>query len=300
MLRIDWRSLDSVAQEYVERLEDWAQLYPRSYLHTKILANKMLDYKDFKSLILCPPHLLCNQHCPSGIQKKYFVTAYRAFFAGIGRDGENNAVWLTKKLNIQVCPYCNRAYIFTVEKSQSKSKRTVRPEIDHFFPKSNPKYMHLAISFYNLIPSCPSCNHLKSTRILDFHPYVGDMNDTTAQPKILVDLKTNNETDDTSLFPEKPTIIIEPSNTNTQELCLEELYKQHSDYAKELLDKIQAYNRSLYHPLIESFQSIGRTPEEIDRLIWGNYIEEGNFTKRPLSKMTHDILEQFGIIVSLR
>ena len=296
MIRIDWKSLDSVAQKYVERLVECAQLYTHSYLKTKILANKMLGYKDFRSLILCPPHLLRDQLCPSGIQKEYFVTSYHSFFSRTGKDGENNAVWLTKQLNFQVCPYCNRAYTFTVEKSQSKSKRTVRPEIDHFFPKSDPDYMHLAISFYNLIPSCPSCNHLKSTQILDFHPYVGDLNKKTTQPKILVDLKTNNKTGDTSLFPEKPTIHIKPSNTNTQVLCLEELYEQHSDYAKELLDKIQAYNRSLYHPLIESFQSIGRTPEEIDRLIWGNYIEEGNFTKRPLSKMTHDILEQFGII----
>lgn len=66
--------------------------------------------------------------------------------------------------------------------------------------------------------------------------------------------------------------------------------------SKLLTDKIQAYNRSSYHPLIESFQSIGHTPEEIDRLIWGNYIEEGKLAKRPLSKMTHDILEQFEII----
>lgn len=296
MIRIDWNSLDFVAQEYVERLEDWANLHPNSYLQTKIIANKKLGHKDFRNLILCPPHLLRNQLCPSGIQREHFVTSYHSFFSGIGRDGENNAVWLTKKLNIRVCPYCNRAYIFTVEKSQSKSKSTVRPEIDHFYPKSNPEYRHLAISFYNLIPSCPSCNRLKSTRILDFHPYVGDLNNTMAQPKILVDLKTNNETDDTILFPEKPKVKIEPSNKNTQVLCLEELYKQHSDYAKELLDRIQAYNKSFYHPLIESFQSIGRTPEEIDRLIWGNYIEEGNFGKRPLSKMTHDILEQFGII----
>lgn len=296
MIRIDWKSLDSVAQEYVERLIEWAQLHPHSYLQTKILANKMMGHKGFRSLILCPPHLLPKHPYPSDIPGEHFLTTYHSFFSGTGKDGENNAIWLTKKLNLQVCPYCNRAYTFTVEKSQSKSKRTVRPEIDHFFPKSNPDYMHLAISFYNLIPSCPSCNHLKSTQIIDFHPYVGDLNNTKAQPKILVNLKTNNKTGDTSLFPEKPTINIEPSNTNTQVLCLEELYKQHSDYAKELLDKIQAYNGALYHALIESFQSIGHTPEEIDRLIWGNYIEEENFTKRPLSKMTHDILEQFGIM----
>ena len=258
-----------------------------------------MDVKAFRTFILCPPHLLKKQVCPSRIPAKYFVSTYNSFFSSKGRDGINNAVWLTKRLDIRVCPYCNRAYIFTL-KGRGTISRSVRPELDHFYPKSNPKYKHLAISFYNLIPACPSCNHLKSTQIFDFHPYAGGLNQTLTPPKIVVDLKAKNGIGVNGLFPEKPVVRIEPSNHNTQGLCLEELYKHHSDYAKELLDKIQAYNGSLYQPLIESFQSIGHTAEEINRLIWGNYIEEGNQTLRPLSKMTHDILEQFGIIVSLR
>ncbi len=59
-------------------------------------------------------------------------------------------------LNINVCPYCNRQYIFTV--GSAKNKKT-RPEIDHFFPQSD--YPYLACSLYNFIPSCHICNHGK-------------------------------------------------------------------------------------------------------------------------------------------
>lgn len=67
-----------------------------------------------------------------------------------------NAYELCKKLGITVCPYCNREYIFAV--GNTKEKKT-RPEIDHFYPKSD--YPYLSCSLYNFIPSCHNCNHGK-------------------------------------------------------------------------------------------------------------------------------------------
>ena len=57
---------------------------------------------------------------------------------------------------------------------------------------------------------------------------------------------------------------------------MEELYHHHTDYAKEMLDKIIAYNASFYVPLVNKLQGMGRTPEKIDRLIWGKYIDDAN------------------------
>lgn len=73
-----------------------------------------------------------------------------------------DAYKFTKKLQINVCPYCNRQYIFTIKKHNKdgkKFKRITAPEIDHFFPKS--LYPYLSGSLYNFIPSCHSCNHGK-------------------------------------------------------------------------------------------------------------------------------------------
>ena len=72
-----------------------------------------------------------------------------------------------KGLNIDVCPYCNRQYIFTVmehrDNMQGDNKECiVRPEIDHYYPKSI--YPYLSCNLFNFIPSCPTCNHIKSDK----------------------------------------------------------------------------------------------------------------------------------------
>ena len=289
MIKIDWKALVNIADSYVERLELWAKIHPRSYLARLILGQ--LDISKFRSLILCPPHRLSNYPCPEKVAPEHILSTYTSFFYSEGADGEKNAMWLMKQLDIHVCPYCNRTYTFSVNE-----KKAVRPEIDHFYPKSDPRYMHLALSFYNLVPSCPICNHTKSDTVLDFHPYLGPLDKPGLLPRFLIDSTPVKYGKKEYLFPESPIIKIENVNSNVMELALEELYRQHSDYAKEILDKMQAYNESLYEPLIAGFQGIGKTSEEIDRLVWGNYVERAFHSKRPLAKLTRDILEQFGVI----
>lgn len=291
MITIDWKGINAVGQEYVDRLIQYAKEHPRSYLNRKILEK--ISISSFRDLILCPPMRLGTYPCPAGLSSQIVYKVYDLFFRDDGNDNENNAVWLTSKLNIKVCPYCNRAYTFTI-----KGRRGVRPELDHFFPRSNKKYKHLALSFYNLVPSCPSCNKAKREKLLDFHPYWGPINKIVRDPVFKInDSKVQYDSSGNPvLFPDKPEILIEYPNRNTTELSLDKLYKHHSDYAKEILNKILAYNSSLYDPLVKGFQGMGRTPEEIDRLVWSNYIDEVHQANRPLSKLTHDILKQFGII----
>ena len=283
MITIDWKILNGIGQEYVDRLISWANKHERSYLYAKIVDK--INTAAFRDLILCPPYQLQSYSPPSGLIVQAVSSSYNSFFSSEGTDGENNAIWLMRKMNIKVCPYCNRTYTFTL-----KRRKGIRPEFDHFYPKST--YKHLALSFYNLIPSCPSCNHRKSNTIFDFHPYFGMLVRGELPPKIHVveDKVEYDKTGHPVLFPEKPEIRIDNPNKNTTRLCLDELYEHHSDYAKEILDKILAYNAAYYEPLISAFHGMGRTPEEIDRLIWGNYIEEAQQTRRPLSKLTRDIL----------
>ena len=61
-----------------------------------------------------------------------------------------------KKLGIRICPYCGRAYIYRVEKNGKDGVVSVKPQLDHFLPKSD--YPFLGMNFYNLIPCCTQCN----------------------------------------------------------------------------------------------------------------------------------------------
>lgn len=68
---------------------------------------------------------------------------------------ESSAYWLQRQLEVKVCPYCNRMYTTTLF-----GKNKIRPDFDHFYPKS--EYPYLAVSLFNLIPSCSMCNRKKS------------------------------------------------------------------------------------------------------------------------------------------
>ena len=67
-----------------------------------------------------------------------------------------------KKMNLKVCPYCGRNQINV---ASYEGKRDSKPPIDHFLPKS--KYPFLAVSFYNLIPCCTTCNDISNKGAFD-------------------------------------------------------------------------------------------------------------------------------------
>ncbi len=189
--------------------------------------------------------------------------------------------WLAKKLDITTCPYCNRTYTFTV-----KASGTTRPEFDHFRPKS--KFPYFALSFYNLVPSCLVCNHLKGDKIINIHPYEkGFGNDYKFQLNPL-EIMFENEVSDVKIEPDE-------NNTNVDVFMLNKLYKKHLDYINEIVSKAKAYNADYYNSLIDSFHQLGASPTEINRYIWGCYMDVAEQSKRPLSKLTKDILDQLDI-----
>lgn len=73
-----------------------------------------------------------------------------------------------KNMNLKVCPYCGRQKINV---ASIPNKRVSKPPIDHFLPKS--KYPFLAVSFYNLIPCCTTCNDMANKG--EFDPLDGDV-----------------------------------------------------------------------------------------------------------------------------
>ena len=201
-----------------------------------------------------------------------------------------------EELNIRTCPYCNRNYISSVSKDKKDDKKT-RPEIDHFYPKAI--YPFLACSFYNLIPSCKTCNHMKSDndsfRNGLMNPY--EMEEDTF--KFSYDL---NSVDILNIeFLERYdhkhekniNIIFDKKNgTNEKYFELEKLYNQeHRDIVLELLIKKSYYPESY----IKELASFGFSQDEIYRYLFSNYNQEQDLHKRPLSKLIKDITQELGI-----
>lgn len=74
---------------------------------------------------------------------------YDIFVNGVyDGDGTFDKRGFVKNSGLRVCPYCGMEYIVPTNRSKK--------QIDHFFPKR--KYPFLALCYYNLIPSCDTCN----------------------------------------------------------------------------------------------------------------------------------------------
>lgn len=205
-----------------------------------------------------------------------------------------NAYDLAKKLDIPTCPYCNRMYTKTV--MGEAGEKIIRPEFDHWFPKS--QYPLLALSFYNLIPSCHICNSnlkgkIKPDLKYHFHPYnpINNFNpifsyELKDYDSYKIKIGFRGEFKEKKQF-EKSLKIFE----------LENIYQAHEDEVKDLIKIRQAYSDKYIDILNESLENkIHLSKEEVYRLAFGVHYEEDKFDRRPLSKLKKDILTELGII----
>ena len=198
------------------------------------------------------------------------------------------------ELNIRTCPYCNRQYTFTL-KPNKKGEPHTSPEFDHFYPKS--LYPTLAISFYNLVPSCHCCNHGKGQKRLHINPYekgfqgdfcIVNKDGYRLNIKEVLDIK-----DEKDIYVGYNGTLDEREDVRI--LGLDQLYTMHSDYIQEIIDNVNDYNEASANGLIDSFQGIYNTPQQIYDFVWGRHLELAEQELRPLSKFTKDILEQVGV-----
>lgn len=219
---------------------------------------------------------------------------YNEFTKGFTYNGnEYGAYKFVGLLNLKTCPYCNRNYISMIEKEVRYDKQR-RPELDHFHPKSI--YPFLAVNYYNLIPSCSTCNKLKSDddslRLL--HPYDKKVKDIKVTYWIN-DMKFYNvkSLKDLTLDSVKSIDIeIDIPIENKRIFQLERLYQEHKDIVIELILKHLHYPSSY----IKELSDFGYSKNEIYRFLFSNYLDENEFSKRPLAKLTRDIAEELGLL----
>ncbi|MDX9814187.1 MAG: hypothetical protein RBS91_05945 [Sulfurimonadaceae bacterium] len=211
------------------------------------------------------------------------------------------AVELLEALDLKVCPFCNREYIFRFEDTVKKEARVIA-SLDHYYDKNN--YPYLAVSIYNLIPSCTICNskfkHSKNFyHEKHLHPYEDDFNKKVKFSYVLkpIDKKV-------PIFSkERININLKKLETNIKidntikTFRLQELYNEHKDIVLELIQKSQIYNETYIDELFERYSgTLFSTREELMRLITCGYISDEDINKRPLSKLIKDISEDLGLL----
>lgn len=207
-----------------------------------------------------------------------------------------------KKLGIRTCVYCNAQYTYYVE---GEDENYQNYDIDHLLPQS--KYPYLCTSFFNLQPSCPSCNRKKSDRkqvpgTKLFQLYVPQGSSLNPALFHLDALSLAQFLQDGNKDAEILKILFSCPNDRELEngfnyyFHISTLYQAHTDIAEELVWKSRIYNKTYQDFYIKQFKQLGFKGSDFTRFIIGNYDTVENIHKRPLSKMTQDIAEQLGII----
>lgn len=139
--------------QFVTDLKKQAKLcnYPEEYLFEKL---RQIPYEKFENRGIKLQDTVVADF-------DHFNTIVKDIFLFHGYDGEysdKTPVFkkddFVKLLGIRICPYCGRAFIYSVQRVGDRTM--VKPQIDHFLPKS--RYPFFALSFMNLIPSCQTCN----------------------------------------------------------------------------------------------------------------------------------------------
>ncbi|MEZ7499606.1 hypothetical protein QO200_12765 [Flavobacterium sp. Arc3] len=211
---------------------------------------------------------------------------------------------LGKKLSINVCPYCNRSYTFIVGNDIIKGTRF---EYDHFFSQTD--YPYLSLSFYNLIPSCHICNsNFKGDKKFslenNIHPYLEGFSN-----EIVFSIKPRNinfingkSTSYRIRFKkgENPTWSnekIKSAFENITTFQLTKLYNMHKDYVDEIIMKGMIYSPAYINALYMQFQgTLFNSESDVKRFVTGNYVDESDYSKRVLSKLSADISKELGLI----
>jgi len=223
------------------------------------------------------------------------------------RDGIKwNNYSLTQNLNLTVCPYCNRNWINTVTEviKEGAPTKITSPQLDHFLSKS--KFPLLRLSFYNLIPSCETCN-ARLKKDIDFsltthlHPYYEGYGQNAKFKTTPLSLDATNglstdykiELEFTDSDPELKNRV----NNHHKIFKINEIYGKHGDIIADVYQRRQIYTPEHLRALREQFPDMFKDEAELFRLAFGNYFYEKDFKKRPFAKLTKDVTEQLGILI---
>jgi len=215
------------------------------------------------------------------------VFCYTKYISGKTRHDILNA------MRVSVCPYCNRQFISPWGKAQDQ-KNTA--DIDHFYSKDD--YPFLALSLYNFVPSCQICNsRFKLTNDFYSSPHVYPYKESFGE-RVRFEIGNIDALLDSRVLPN----LLLDNSSGAEEIDhtlttfnLKELYENHQDYAKEIIQKARMFSDTKLMEYLNGYSGMFSSKMELYQALYGNYLEEEYQRKRPLAKLTQDLLYDLGI-----
>jgi len=222
------------------------------------------------------------------------------------RAKEWNAYKFQKGLEVIICPYCNSQFTFNYQSSKGRSRAT----LDHFFDKDT--YPFLAISLYNLVPSCKVCNsdlEHTTTVSLDTHysPFEQGIEERLKIKREIVKvsdliskssakcidyvgtiLGVNEDFNIVFDYDENEAYYGNKIKGNIDLFHLDKIYnKFHKDYVQDIIKKAIIYNEVYLNQLTSSNSLIFSEEKHLHDSLFNPVTDD---KKKLLGKITRDII----------
>lgn len=196
-----------------------------------------------------------------------------------------------ENIEVHTCYYCNIDFINTFKKNKETKNAFT---LDHVLEKAD--YPFLALSLYNLVPSCYVCNSKVKDSKIPFDNFSPTNKNFDFNKKVKfksfisnINLQIEKEQDFyiklIENYSNKYDKYIESLNLNNR-------YAYHKYKVLEMIQKRKEYPDSRIKELSDLTK---KTQEEIKQDLFGIYLSE-DLHKRPLSKLIKDISEELDLI----
>jgi hypothetical protein len=265
--------------------------------------KKLFKEKTLKQIVLAKPEELKELLDEFGEMKNSIIID---IFKYSGKfQNEVITEFFTKNFDFTTCYYCNKDLILNF----NAPKKTSTFQLDHFYDKG--KYPYLALSFYNLIPSCSTCNSSKvkgskdcfkhDTRVGEFENEVCKIpnhKDFDFDKKVKFKLFMTESCKDLNIKnKENIDIKLKEHYSNEYDKYIEvfklnERYQAHKDIVFEMIKNTELYPESR----LKELQDLTGIPyQQIKQDIFNLIDDDVDLSKQPFSKLIRDMSDELGL-----
>ncbi|MCK9373758.1 MAG: hypothetical protein M0P91_11205 [Sulfuricurvum sp.] len=203
------------------------------------------------------------------------------------------SLFFENHLDISTCYYCNIDFVNTYN---TKSKKKNKFTLDHYYDKST--YPYLALSLYNFVPSCYTCNS-KLKGIIEFTNLAPSSEKYDFEQKVKFKLFLDGMCQNLQIKSKKDIEIPLKENYSNdfkdyiEKLYLDERYRVHKDIVFEMIQNAELYPESR----LKELQNLTGIPfQQIKKDIFNLIDENDDLSKKPFSKLIKDISEELGLV----
>jgi len=198
----------------------------------------------------------------------------------------------------RTCYFCNIHFVneYKIDEKKYQNEFT----LDHYYDKGN--YPYLALSLYNLIPSCYTCNSkLKKTielNVLAPNSKNFDFHEKVKFKLFLADSCKHLHITSKEEKEKNIDIYLKEKYSNQYDKYIEvfklnERYKAHKDIVFEMIQKAELYPESR----LKELQNLTGIPfQQIKKDIFNLIDENEDLSKKPFFKLIKDISEELELI----